>query len=87
MTRHFLLPYTNEVPFIMRMSLFWTKIAAAITYSLPSFNILKKLIPHIMKVGGWCICSKMAWMIVPCVIMNFLENFLSKTKSADMLST
>jgi len=29
MTRHFLLPYTNEVPFIMRMSLFWTKIAAA----------------------------------------------------------
>ena len=43
-------------------------------------NSFKKLIPHIMKVGGLYICFKMAWMIVPCVVMNFVENCFVQTQ-------
>ena len=45
-----------------------------------SVNIFQILIPHFMKVGGLYFCFKTAWMIVPYVVMNFLEIFFIQTQ-------
>ena len=43
-------------------------------------NIFEILIPHFMKVGGLYIYSKTAWLIVPYVLMNFLDIFFVQTQ-------
>ena len=52
------------------------------------FNILKKLIPHIMKVGGSVYLLQNGMYDSPMCGNEFPEKiFSSKPKSADMLST